>query len=225
MENEEIPTELIIGKDIQLEKISEIFPKTNEPSEYLRITDVGLYSITKKNEAYFISNLITKYFGETKITITDSTACCGGNTISFLLHPQIMMINSIELNQLHFNILKNNIKLYKNCTKVNLINGNFIDYMNELKQDVIFYDLPWGGVKYGEKESITLGLYKNNEFMNIAEIINILKENCKLQVLKIPLNFDFTNFLKDIEYTKIKIHKIYNKFTKKLGYFILILIS
>jgi len=222
----DIPKEIKIGTDISIEKICEIFPKPNEPSENIRVTDIGLYSITKKNEAYFISNLITKYFGETKITITDSTACCGGNTISFLLHPQIQKVNSIEINDLHFEILSNNVNLYKNCCKVNLIKGNYLNYSRTLEQDVIFYDLPWGGRQYIEKEEVTLGLYNNElTFIGLSTIINQMKDKAKLQVLKIPLNFAFTNFLKEIDYTKIKIHKIYNKFTKKLCYFILILIT
>ena len=51
------PKELIINKDIEFDKISDIFPKTFN-NEKIRITDVGLYSITKKNEAYFITSLI-----------------------------------------------------------------------------------------------------------------------------------------------------------------------
>ncbi len=222
----DIPKEIKIGEDISIEKICEIFPKPNEPPENIRVTDIGLYSITKKNEAYFISNLITKYFGENKITITDSTACCGGNTISFLLHPQIQKVTSIELNDLHFEILQNNVNLYKNANKVTLIKGNYLNFAKALEQDVIFYDLPWGGRQYLEKEELNLGLYTNdNTFVSLSTIINQMKEKAKLQVLKIPLNFAFTNFLKEIDYTKIKIHKIYNKFTKKLCYFILILIT
>lgn len=222
----DVPKEVIIGTDISIEKIGEIFPKPNEPIENIRVTDIGLYSITKKNEAYFISNLITKYFGENKITITDSTACCGGNSISFLLHPQINKVNSVEINDLHFEILQNNVNLYKNANKVNLIKGNYLNYAKSLEQDVIFYDLPWGGLRYIEKDEITLGLNTNEgTFIGLSSIINQMKDKAKLQVLKIPLNFAFTNFLKEIDYTKIKIHKIYNKFTKKLCYFILILIS
>jgi len=222
----DVPKEVIIGTDISIEKIGEIFPKPNEPIENIRVTDIGLYSITKKNEAYFISNLITKYFGENKITITDSTACCGGNSISFLLHPQIHKVNSVEINDLHFEILQNNVNLYKNANKVNLIKGNYLNYAKSFEQDVIFYDLPWGGLRYIEKDEITLGLNTNEgTFIGLSSIINQMKDKAKLQVLKIPLNFAFTNFLKEIDYTKIKIHKIYNKFTKKLCYFILILIS
>jgi hypothetical protein len=221
----EQPKEIIIGKDITVEKVTEIFPKTDESINRVRITDVGLYSITKKNEAFFITNLITKYFGESQIVITDSTACCGGNTISFLLHPQIEKVNSIEINDLHFEILKNNIELYKNHSKVELIKSNYLDVAHNLEQDVIFYDLPWGGKNYIEKEEITLGLYTNNSFfISLSSIVNQMKEKTKLQVLKIPLNFGFTKFLREIEYTKIKIHKIYNKYTKRLCYFILILV-
>lgn len=220
-----VPNEVKVGVDISIEKISEIFPKPNDPIENIRVTDIGLYSITKKNEAYFISNLITKYFGENKITITDSTACCGGNTISFLLHPQINKVNACEIDDLHFEILSNNVNLYKNANKVNLIKGNYLQFAKSLEQDVIFYDLPWGGKKYMEKEELILGLYINEKFIPLSLIVNQMKEKAKLQVLKIPLNFSFTNFLKEIDYTKIKIHKIYNKFSKKLCYFIMILIS
>lgn len=223
---EEIPKEVIVGTEIAIEKISELFPKPNGNIENIRVTDVGLYSITKKNEAFFISNLITKYFGEEKITITDSTACCGGNTISFLLHPQISKINSVEIDELHYEILKNNINLYKNSVKVNLVFNNFLNIYESLTQDVVFYDLPWGGRNYLDKEELELGLYDtNNDFVSLSIIINKMKENTKLQVLKIPLNFGFTKFLKEIDYTKIKIHKIYNKYSKKLCYFIMILIS
>ena len=94
-----------------------------------------------------------------------------------------------------------------------------------MEQDVIFYDLPWGGKNYIEKEEVVLGLYNDNDlFISFSTIINQMKEKTKLQVLKIPLNFGFSKFLREIDYTKIKIHKIYNKFSKKLCYFILILI-
>lgn len=222
------PKEIIIGTDISIERIGEIFPKTNEPNEpieKIRISDIGLYSITKKNEAYFITNLITKYFGDSNITITDCAACCGGNTISFLLHSQVEKVNSIEIDDLHFEMLKNNINLYKNSFKVNLIKGNYLNFSQSLEQDVIFYDLPWGGKNYIEKEEILLGLYdENNFFVSFSTIINQMKEKTKLQVLKIPLNFGFSKFLREIDYAKIKIHKIYNKFSKRLCYFILILI-
>ena len=219
------PYELKIHTDITIEKLMEIFPKNKNPED-LRITDIGVYSITKKNEAYFITNLITKFFGNEKISITDSTACVGGNTISFILNEQIWHVNSVELNKLHFDILKHNIKSYKESDKIVFYNNNYLNIMNELKQDVIFYDLPWGGIDYKKNEMIMLGLYDDdNNYVKITEIVNEQKNNSKLQVLKLPLNFDFTNFFHEIIYNKIKIHKIFNKFTKKLCYFLVILVN
>ena len=219
------PIELTINKDITIEKIQEIFPK-NRNYEDLRITDIGIYSITKKNEAYFITNLITKFFGTEKITITDSTSCIGGNSISFFLNEQVKKINCVEIDKLHFEILKNNINSYRNNDKVVFINNNYLSVMNSLQQDVIFYDLPWGGVDYKKNEEMMLGLYDNeNHYIKITEIVNIQKNNTKLQVLKLPLNFDFTNFFHEITYNKIKIHKIFNKFTKKICYFLVILVN
>ena len=81
-----------------------IFPKNRNPEE-LRITDIGVYSITKKNEAFFITNLITKFFANDKITVTDSTACIGGNSISFISNEQVKHVNCVELNKLHSKII------------------------------------------------------------------------------------------------------------------------
>jgi len=219
------PIELLINKDIPIEKIYDIFPKTENPLD-LKITDIGLYSITKKNEAYFITNLITKFFGTNKITITDSTACIGGNTISFQLHEQVKKVNSVEIDSKHFDILKNNIMLYDHNNKVNLIYDNYLNIMKELEQDVVFHDFPWGGTNYKENEKVKLGLYDDNKnFISISNIINELKPYAKMQVLKLPLNFEFMEFFQDIKFNKVKLHKIYNKYTKKLYYYIVILLN
>jgi len=219
------PEELIINKNIIVEKMYEIFPK-NENIDKIRITDVGLYSITKKNEAYFITNLITKFFNNTKVIITDSTACIGGNTISFQLHDQITKVYSIEINKLHHEILRNNVLLYKNNDKVKIINDNYLNIMKNIEQDIIFHDFPWCGINYKENDQINIGLYDdNNNFIKLSNIVNELKTHARMQVIKLPLNFEFVDFFQEIKFNKIKIHKIYNKYTKKLYYYILILIN
>ena len=217
------PIELIINKDIEFDKINDIFPKTYN-IEKIRITDVGLYSITKKNEAYFITSIISKSFMNSDYTITDSTAGIGGNTMSFQMCDNILKVNSVELDELHFNILKNNINLYRDSDKVNLINANYLDICKKIEQDVIFFDLPWGGRDYKKNEQVSLGLENSNgKHVNIITIINDMKNFAKIQVLKVPTNFNFNDFFKEINYNKIKIHKIFNKYTKKIIYFILIL--
>ena len=219
------PTKLVLDKDITLDKIIEIFPK-NIHYELLEISNVGLYSITKKNEAYYICNLITKLFPDMNITITDSTACIGGNTISFQLNENVKKVNAVEICDIHFGMLRNNVKLYKNNEKVNFYNCNFLDIYRDLEQDVIFYDLPWGGVDYKKNELIELSLKDSNENpVSMNEIINNSKYSCKVQAIKVPLNFNFPKFFCEINYNKFKVHKIFNKYTKKLNYYIILLIN
>lgn len=209
---------------IDIDKIYDIFPKT-DGMRNMRVTDVGLYSVTKKNEAYFITNMISNFFNSS-YTITDTTACIGGNTISFMLNDKIDNVNSVEIDDLHYEILLNNVGLYKNSGKVNIVKGNYLCVMRDLKQDVIFYDLPWGGVNYKENREMSLGLNEEDgTYRNIVWIVNEMKAHSKIQVLKLPLNFEFTNFLCEVKYSKIKLHKIYNKFTKKLYYYIMILVN
>jgi hypothetical protein len=116
--------------------------------------------------------------------------------------------------------------LYDHHEKVNFIYDNYLNVMRELEQDVIFHDFPWGGVNYKENEKVKLGLYDDeNNFVSISNIINELKPHAKMQVLKLPLNFEFMEFFQDIKFNKVKLHKIYNKYTKKLYYYIVILLN
>lgn len=221
---EDSPKELIIGKDFPKEKILHFFPKIFNMSK-LRITDVGLYSITKREEAYFITNLITKFFINKKISITDSTACIGGNTISFAMSQNIIKVNSVEKSQLHSDILKNNLQVYCLDNKVDVINDNYLNVCHKLDQDVIYHDFPWGGSSYKEKTNMHLYLSDDNgEKQDLINIVNSLKDKCRLQVIKVPINFSFNDFFINIDYNKIRIHKIFNKYNHKIYYYIIFLI-
>ena len=55
------PKELRVGYDIPSERLKGIFPKCARYFN-LRITDVGLYSVTRREESFYITNLIVKYF-------------------------------------------------------------------------------------------------------------------------------------------------------------------
>jgi 16S rRNA G966 N2-methylase RsmD len=221
---EDSPKELIIGKDFPKEKILHFFPKIFNMNK-LRITDVGLYSITKREEAYFITNLITKFFINKKITITDSTACIGGNSISFAMSQNIIKVNSVEKSQLHSDILKNNLQVYCLDNKVEVINDNYLNVCNKLEQDVIYHDFPWGGISYKEKNNMHLYLTDDNgEKYDLINIVNNLKDKCRLQVIKVPINFSFNDFFVNIDYNKIRIHKIFNKYNHKIYYYIIFLI-
>lgn len=225
------PVELQLGDTIQIDRLKSIFPKCQRYQE-LRMTDVGLYSVTRREESYYITHLIVKYFpsGHPRLTITDSCSGMGGNGISFLLHPSVEKVNFIELNPLHYEILKHNIGIYGLERKANIYQDNFLQIGPKLHQDIIFHDFPWGGSGYREAEHLRLGLCRSNEWnkedwVPIDEIVNEFKPRTRLQVCKVPTNFAFHHFFEHIEFQKIKIHKVYNRFSHKLYYYLIFLFS
>jgi 16S rRNA G966 N2-methylase RsmD len=201
------PIDISNDKNIKKELL---FPKfiNNDNINKLSISDIGLYSITKPNDAFWINNKILEIFGndiKNKI-ITDGTACIGGDTIHF---AQIFNnVNSIEINKVHYNMLLNNINIY-NLKNVNSYNDDLINIVPKLKQNFLYLDPPWGGKNYKEKKYINL--YLSN--IPLYNIINMLIDYVSdAIIIKIPFNFDLNNFLFNLnikyKFTFLK----YNKF-------------
>lgn len=224
------PVELIVGQNFIAERLKGIFPKCIRYMD-LRITDVGLYSVTRREESYFITNLIVKYYDSPRrFTITDSTSGVGGNGISFLIHPGIEHVHFVEINPLHVSILKHNIQLYGCNQKATVYQGNFLEIGPKLEQNVIFHDFPWGGNHYRDAQHLRIGLCKTTtwspeNWVPIEEIVNEYRPRTQMQVCKVPINFAFRHFFEKIEFSKIRIHKVYNRFSKKLYYYLIFLFS
>ena len=70
-----------------------------------------------------------------------------------------------------------------------------------MKQDIIVLDPPWGGPNYFKQYNIKL--YLNN--IDIGIISNFLFSKCKILILKVPFNFDFSNYFKNNINWKIRI--------------------
>ena len=136
-------------------KISLFDSKKYFPSKTpLRFTDVALYSTTPVDQSEFTASLLLLYYDhETlkKKTLTDASACIGGNTWAFANITKA--VNANELSKLHFDILKYNMKEL-NINNVEFYNEDYnklVDLTNKpLKQDIIFLDPPWGGLDYRE---------------------------------------------------------------------------
>ena len=110
-------------------------------------------------------------------------------------------VNACEIVPLHCDILESNVKQY-GLNNVSVYCDDYMNIMNDLKQDVVFFDPPWEGKKYKYQESINLGI--NN--INIACIIN--KLNAKYVFLRVPFNFDLNNFINLIDNKKIRIYPL-----------------
>jgi ubiquinone/menaquinone biosynthesis C-methylase UbiE len=161
----------------------------------LKISNTGKFSVTHYKDAIKIGNIIKSYFDK-DITITDATANNGGNTIIFGF--MFEKVNSVEINKKEYDILVNNIKVYK-LKNITTYNDDYLNIYDTLKQDVIFIDPPWGGPRYKNKKGLNLFLSGKN----LINVIDMLTS--KIVVLKVPFNFNFEGLFKYGRFTK-KIH-------------------
>ena len=154
----------------------------------LKLTKESLYSITPWVEADNITKKIIKYISKpvSDIIITDATANVGGNTISFYNHG-IKNVNSVEIDSLTCDYLKNNLEVYGYDT--NVICDDYLNIKDSLEQDCVFFDPPWGGKNYTNVKILDLYLGETN----VTDIIfDLFTENkTRLVVLKAPLNYNY----------------------------------
>ena len=149
------------------------FPKRKEEYMY---TDVSLYSSADVNHSVKTAELISKYYDISNKTLTEASACIGGNSWSFA--DKVKNINLIEIDGNNFKALKHNMGVvfnkkvdndtleYKPGKTMKFFNDNYIKI--KVEGDIIFYDPPWGGVDY--KNEPQVGYTYNNKFYTIEDM-------------------------------------------------------
>ena len=142
-----------------------------------------MYSLSYKEDADLLSNIIKEKFGDIKIL--DGTASIGGNSISFGLH--FSNIISIEKNKERFKYLEINMKAHN--IKSILYNDDVLNHLND-DYDLIFLDPPWGGPNYKLEKSISLSL-SNITLKDLTKKLRILG---KIIVYKLPFNYNLNDF-------------------------------
>jgi len=167
----------------------------------IKLDSVSLYSLTPFHLSYKITKIMKYHLKDLKkYIITDACACIGGDTINFLKNFQY--VNAIELSDLRYDFLCYNLKLY-NEKNYKTYNNDCLVIIKKIKQDVVYFDLPWDGRNYKNKKSIKLNL--NN--LDSSIICNNIIKYCKMICFKIPNNFDIEDFKTNIN---IKFLEIYN---------------
>lgn len=174
------------------------FPSNNDK---ILIDDVGKYSISLPDKSKVICNLISKHVGSNDITITDAMACIGGDTLSF--SQTFKNVIAVEMDKIRFEYLKHNMSLFE-TTNIEFINNDYVKIKNTLKQDVIYIDPPWGGPDYKTKKTIKIKIGDETLESICHSIID--QKICKWLVLKLPFNYDLTEFYK----FNYQIHNIKN---------------
>lgn len=207
-----IPEEPVVEIPMTYKLYTIYFPYESSLNyKLLKITNIGLYSVAKPSLAEKICRIIRNDIKDTSVIITDALANVGGMTLVFAKY--FKYVNACEIVKVHSEFLINNLKLYHLQNKVNVINNDYINIMKLLKQDVIFFDPPWGGKDYKLYNSIDLGI--NN--VNIIDIINNLLDNTRYIFIRVPYNYKLCFFIKNINpRVYLKFYKI-NTYNNKLS--------
>ena len=209
--------------DLQSKK--ERFPQINfyVPNySKIRMSQTGKYSVSKLEEATITTREILEFYNDfilssnksnksNKIEITDATANAGGNTINFGLNN--MKVNAIEYSFNEFERLKNNVEQY-NLPNVVVFNDDSLKliYTQKIKQDIVYFDPPWGGPSYKKYKFLGLSLDEKDITEHIEKMLD--ENYCSLVVLKGPYN----TFIKKRKYLNliidvtVKQKKYYNLF-------------
>jgi hypothetical protein len=165
----------------------------------LLLDNEALYSVTDQHTANKISKYISKHLPMVE-TITDATACIGGNTHSFAVYFKSVI--GIEIDDMRFAYLCHNMRILEvnNCI---IYNGNMLDICKYLKQDLIFIDPPWGGPNYKSKNYIDL--YLSN--IDLGTVCTLISPYTKYIALKIPVNFNILSFNEKTKHVMRLIHR------------------
>lgn len=164
------------------------FPKGLLPNRKLRITNIGSYSFAVRDISVAICNILERNHGcNSKTHVTDATANVGGMTIAFA--QRYAHVTACEIVPMHCDMLKHNISAYGLTDKTTIHCGDYLDAVHVYKQDVVFFDPPWGGTDYKRQHTIDLHLSNVNVWC-LAQYL-MTNDLAKLVVVRVPNNTDF----------------------------------
>lgn len=157
--------------------------------------------------------------------IVDATAHIGVDSINFLHNFKDANLISFEKDKKTYDVLCSNLLNFSYLTKTYSIdkltdpnnktqsyNLDFVQNLDYIKNsDIVFIDAPWGGKDYRIKTKVSLYLHSTNYSKNTIEqspenynVIEIVKKILTSDygvysiILKVPFNYEFNNFEKQI---------------------------
>lgn len=145
------------------------------------------YSVTDQVTADKITRSIRAVIDDPNATITDGTACVGGNTYSFA--KSFIYVHAIEIDPLRHSYLSHNMSLL-GLSNVDCILSDITNDYQRRYQDIIFLDPPWGGPDYKQNPNIQLYLSKKE----LADVCIDMSIYCNYIALKVPTNFSVDTF-------------------------------
>lgn len=189
-----------MDKKIFFDKLFPFKPGVNRKNIHMDYDCVYYITIPHDSEriVQFITKKLEKYKPAKDITIIDSTACVGGDTITFC--HNFGKVIPIEIDKKRYDCLLHNLKVYNiNNAYTEGCNGNCLDIIPNIKVDVevIFVDPPWGGKEYKLHDKLDLQLGD----MDLDQVVKLFFKTTtvKLIVLKLPKNYNYDNLLSKLK--------------------------
>lgn len=169
---------IYVSDSIYERLLTKYFPDYN--GDGIKFTDVSMYSSTPSLQSDITVEILKKYIPLRKdLTITDASSCIGADAAKFCKY--FYRVNCVEPDRTNMKALKNNLTI---------LGFSNVEYFEEeyqklnLKQDILYFDPPWGGPSYKDKSNIRL-------FYGKAAIEDLLqKTDFEVAILKLPLNYD-----------------------------------
>ncbi len=192
-----------------------LFPKKNNVDfDKLKITSTSTYSMSQPAFAEKITEIISHFLKKLGKTPKESTIseCCsnvGGDTISFA--TAFAHVNAVELGNKEYESLKNNVHQYRLEKNVSITNGDYLKVMDQLSQDVVYLDPPWGGPGYTKYQTVDLFLSSTN----VVDVVHklITDKHVIFVAMKVPNNYNIPRLADKIKDTSYQIltFDLYNK--------------
>lgn len=195
-----------------------VFPrKQGVDTKKYQLTNIGQYSIFFPRDADTCARIVRSFFPkDAKVTMTDANSNMGGATMAFANHFD--KVNAVEIVPLHCRVLENNLTNYGVIDKVKIHCADYLDVADDLEQDAVFFDPPWGGPDYKNEELFNMYL----DEINISDIIKSLLDKNKVKIvsIRVPFNYDFKQILK---LTRKSYVYTFTKSNGQLKYFFIVL--
>lgn len=187
------------------------------------ITNVGLYSLTQISESEVIFKCVANDIKRAGYRLTDFLfidGCAGMGFDTFVMSYYTDVLAN-ELTPLHLKCIKQNLKVLtrqakENCfkfflhdirlmsfdvTRLDSLAAEIEQYDNKRKI-MLYLDPPFGGKDYSNADNIRLTIGEMSLLEFVQKAFSLLT-NLQLIVLKLPFNYDLTEFTEKYQSVKI----------------------
>ena len=162
--------------------------------EAVKYDEVSLYSATDQLTARATARVLRTLPGVTAAsTVTDATACIGGNTLEFA--RAFAHVHAVELEPVRASMLRHNLAWLQLDKSVTVHEADYCDLQATLCQDVVFLDPPWGGKRYKQQERVRLYLSDRD----VGDLCGAILLHTAHVVVKVPCNFDVRHFAQTVQ--------------------------